>query len=338
MTDLHSDVAHDVIMDAEPFTDDRDVVNPMRAVFDGRDEAECLNDENTQVKCLLQESDPQTLNVAERATNDENVKHGKVDDVSIDVHGACTSLDQQTPTKGPASLTIGKATTVNVGENVNVTHIENNVFNQHYYGSNTSCCDSTRASYCDLQTDGSIADGLVVDGSHNKLFYTDSQRHVIASMNLDGSGEQVVISDQLDQPRAIVLDTDNSVLYWTNWGSNPKIERANYDGSNRQTLLSTSIKLPNGLELDKTNGMLYFCDAGTHTIETVTTSGQNRTVIYNDLGAHFFGLALTRQHLYYSDWNRVGLMRLNRDGTGLTTAGPPSFTLINNIITSESLN
>ncbi|KAK7095495.1 uncharacterized protein [Littorina saxatilis] len=156
MTDLHSDVAHDVIMDAEPFTDDRDVVNPMRAVFDGRDEAECLNDENTQVKCLLQESDPQTLNVAERATNDENVKHGKVDDVSIDVHGACTSLDQQTPTKGPASLTIGKATTVNVGENVNVTHIENNVFNQHYYGSNTSCCDSTRASYCDLQTDAEV--------------------------------------------------------------------------------------------------------------------------------------------------------------------------------------
>ena len=52
-------------------------------------------------------------------------------------------------------------------------------------------------------------DGIAVDGSLKKLFYTDAGRHVIASMNLDGSEEQVVISGQLDQPRAIVLDTLN---------------------------------------------------------------------------------------------------------------------------------
>ena len=41
------------------------------------------------------------------------------------------------------------------------------------------------------------------------------------------------------------------VIYWTDWGSSPKVEKANYDGSNRQTLVSTQLQLPNGLELDR---------------------------------------------------------------------------------------
>jgi hypothetical protein len=40
------------------------------------------------------------------------------------------------------------------------------------------------------------------------------------------------------------------VLYWTDWGSSPKIEKANYDGSGRQTLVSTSLNLPNAIVLD----------------------------------------------------------------------------------------
>nr|KAG5694566.1 hypothetical protein BaRGS_032511 [Batillaria attramentaria] len=56
---------------------------------------------------------------------------------------------------------------------------------------------------------GSIVDGLAVDSGMQKVFYTDAGRDVIASMNLDGSGEQVLISGQLDQPRAIVLDDQN---------------------------------------------------------------------------------------------------------------------------------
>jgi len=182
---------------------------------------------------------------------------------------------------------------------------------------------------------GSVVDSLAVDSANSILFYTDAGRKVIASMGLDGTSDKVIVSGQLDQPRAIVLDTANRVMYWTDWGSSPKIEKANYDGTNRQTVLATNLKLPNGLVLD--GGVLYFCDAGTHSIETVRTDGGNRTLLYSDFGAHFFGLSLTDKHIYYSDWNRIGLMRLNRDGSGLITAGPPSFTRINNIVTSEPL-
>lgn len=42
-----------------------------------------------------------------------------------------------------------------------------------------------------------------------KLYYTDTGRDVIASCNLDGSNEQIIVSSLLDEPRAIVLDTEN---------------------------------------------------------------------------------------------------------------------------------
>lgn len=42
------------------------------------------------------------------------------------------------------------------------------------------------------------------------------------------------------------------MIYWTDWGSSPKIERANYAGGSRQTLASTNLKWPNGLAYDYT--------------------------------------------------------------------------------------
>ena len=48
------------------------------------------------------------------------------------------------------------------------------------------------------------------------------------------------------------------VLYWTDWGSSPKIEKANYDGSGRQTLVSTSLHLPNAIVLDPYSKYIYY--------------------------------------------------------------------------------
>ena len=41
-----------------------------------------------------------------------------------------------------------------------------------------------------------------------------------------------------------------SHLYWTDWGDEPKIERAKVDGSERVTLVKTGLQWPNGLAID----------------------------------------------------------------------------------------
>ncbi|XP_046547672.1 low-density lipoprotein receptor-related protein 5-like [Haliotis rubra] len=189
--------------------------------------------------------------------------------------------------------------------------------------------DDTGLKVIKQLSNGSIPDGLAVDSTSAKLFYTDAGSDIIAWTALDGTGQTIIAQDQLDQPRAIVVDTQNQVAFWTDWGSTPKIESADYSGANRKTIVSTGIQLPNGLAIDMKAGRLYFCDAGTHQIEVVDLDGGNRKVIYQDNSAHFFALALSDKYIFYSDWNKSGVMKINKDGTGNSMAGPPNFSRIN---------
>lgn len=56
-------------------------------------------------------------------------------------------------------------------------------------------------------------------------------------------------------------------MYWTDWGQQPKIERANLDGTDRVVLVNTYLGWPNGLALDHSTGKLYWGDAKTDKIE-----------------------------------------------------------------------
>lgn len=40
------------------------------------------------------------------------------------------------------------------------------------------------------------------------------------------------------------------VFYWTDWGTNARIESANYDGTGRRAIITTNIKWPNALAVD----------------------------------------------------------------------------------------
>nr|KAG5696837.1 hypothetical protein BaRGS_030961 [Batillaria attramentaria] len=76
---------------------------------------------------------------------------------------------------------------------------------------------------------------------------------LIAMMSMSGSTHRTIISTDLTQPRAIVLDTMNGILFWTDWGQPEKIERANYDGSDRRVLHQYYLDTPNALAIDTDN-------------------------------------------------------------------------------------
>lgn len=65
----------------------------------------------------------------------------------------------------------------------------------------------------------------------------------------------------------------SSLMYWTDWGENPKIECANLDGQERRVLVNTSLGWPNGLALDLQEGKLYWGDAKTDKIEVSCPPG-----------------------------------------------------------------
>jgi len=102
-------------------------------------------------------------------------------------------------------------------------------------------------------------------------------------------------------------------MYWSDWGSSPKIEQASMDGSERTVLVSSGLVWVNSLALDFENRLLYWCDASLDQIERVDFQGNNRVLIL-DLSSdnlHPFGLALTDNVLYWSDWKNKSVHKYN---------------------------
>ena len=65
-----------------------------------------------------------------------------------------------------------------------------------------------------------------VDWVARNLYWTDTGTDRIEVTRLNGTSRTVLISDRLNEPRAIALDPQRGWMYWTDWGSQPKIERA----------------------------------------------------------------------------------------------------------------
>ena len=52
-------------------------------------------------------------------------------------------------------------------------------------------------------------------------------------------------------------------MFWTDWGSQHRIERANMDGTNRVALIQDNLGWPNGLTIDKPSARIIWADART---------------------------------------------------------------------------
>lgn len=47
-------------------------------------------------------------------------------------------------------------------------------------------------------------------------------------------------------------------MYWTDWGTAPRIERAGMDGTHRQVIVNYEVKWPNGITLDLVRKRVYW--------------------------------------------------------------------------------
>ena len=92
------------------------------------------------------------------------------------------------------------------------------------------------------------------------------------------------------------------MMYWTDWGDNPRIERASMDGRSRIAIITTSLGWPNGITLDYDTQTLYWVEANLDRLESSAIDGSNRSVL-NSAVPHPFGITLFMNTLYWSDWS-----------------------------------
>ena len=91
-------------------------------------------------------------------------------------------------------------------------------------------------------------------------------------------------------------------MYWTDWGTPGKIERASMDGSSRVVLHSTNLRWPNALTLDYDTQTLYWMDASLDKLESSNADGSNRRLLSTTQIYHPFGTTFYQKRLYWTDW------------------------------------
>ena len=97
-------------------------------------------------------------------------------------------------------------------------------------------------------------------------------------------------------------------MFWTDWGSAPKIEKATLSGGQRVAIVTSNLQWPNGIQLDTGNKRIYWVDGSTYRIESVDYQGNNRILLLEASGFHAFGVAMISPFLFLTDWASGGVL------------------------------
>ena len=102
------------------------------------------------------------------------------------------------------------------------------------------------------------------------------------------------------------------MMYWTDWGANPKIEQAGMDGSARRAIVTGNLGWSNGLTIDQATNRLFWVDAKLDKIEVLELDGGNRQLILSSTAdIHPYALVVYENVLYWTDWGNKSISRYN---------------------------
>ena len=95
----------------------------------------------------------------------------------------------------------------------------------------------------------------------------------------------------------------NRLMFWTDFETNPKVEKSTLDGTQRVTIVTANLSLPTGISLDRRNKIVYWADYNKGVIESVDYNGNNRKLLFHQRGIYFFGVTFTSSYLFVTGEN-----------------------------------
>ncbi|XP_077986932.1 low-density lipoprotein receptor-related protein 4-like [Glandiceps talaboti] len=145
-------------------------------------------------------------------------------------------------------------------------------------------------------------EGLCFDWIGKQLYLTTSQPNQIIVALLNGANKVLIESDMYEV-KAIVLDPKHRNMYWTDWGSVPKIEKSGMDGSMREIIVRKDLQWPNGLTIDFTTERLFWIDGRLKVLESCDLFGNDRQMVREKGLGHPFSVTVFEDRVYWSDWD-----------------------------------
>ncbi|ELU01251.1 hypothetical protein CAPTEDRAFT_42452, partial [Capitella teleta] len=156
------------------------------------------------------------------------------------------------------------------------------------------------------------------DNIDGHLYWTDDEVQAISRSYLDGSGQEQIISTEVDHPDGVAVDWIARNLYWTDTGTD-RIEVSRLNGTSRKVLIAEKLDEPRAICLDPVDGYMYWTDWGKQPkIERAFLDGSERLVLFNSSLGWPNGLALDfiERKIYWGDAKTDRIEVANMDGTG----------------------
>ncbi|KAI0212701.1 hypothetical protein LSAT2_002356 [Lamellibrachia satsuma] len=181
-------------------------------------------------------------------------------------------------------------------------------------------------------------DCLSVDANHGRLYYSNMGTthvsnklytwHRIETIKFDGTGLRTVVT-RAEKLRALWIYTSTNHLYYTSWGPQAFVVRTNLNGTEPSVLLQ-NMDNPNGLAVGPADGKLYVVDSHDKTnrgtrekkdaaLYESKTDGQEIKEVSGVSLELPFGLAVSSDTFYISDWTKNAILSVSISGHTMTT-------------------
>ncbi|KAM9744181.1 low-density lipoprotein receptor-related protein 2 [Menidia menidia] len=174
--------------------------------------------------------------------------------------------------------------------------------------------ETIRWSSLDQKSTGTVvkgvrADSVAVDWLGRNLYWIDGVNNQIVAIKLAKTSvksldRSVILDEDLDQPRSLVLLPQKGLMFWTEIGNVVKIERAGMDGSERRALVNASLGWPGGIAVDTISDRIYWTDERLKVIGSVTLDGNDIQILQMKETTNPFSVAVFNDMLYWSDAKR----------------------------------
>ncbi|XP_063955134.1 low-density lipoprotein receptor-related protein 1-like [Lytechinus pictus] len=159
-------------------------------------------------------------------------------------------------------------------------------------------------------------EGIAVDWISDMIYWTDSSVHSLEVANLDGSLRKTLISNARTHPQSIVVHPKKGVLFFSNWGKRPAINKAHMDGTHLETIVEENLAQPTSIAIDYVSERLYWADSKMRLIESSDLDGGDRVpvVTFPHTGGSPFSIDIFEDRIYGSTKNPYQLFRVGKFG------------------------
>ncbi|XP_071207676.1 low-density lipoprotein receptor-related protein 1 isoform X2 [Salvelinus alpinus] len=156
---------------------------------------------------------------------------------------------------------------------------------------------------------GVKSDSIAVDWVGRNLYWLDGLAGQILAVRLGTSTVKsqnyiVVLDEDLEQPRSLLLLPHKGLMYWSEVGSDPQIERSGMDGSERKVVLTRGLSWPVSLSVDTLTDRIYWADEKLQCIGSVSLEGHNVRLLQLTEMPSPFSVMVFNDMVYWSDTKR----------------------------------